>query len=436
VGIDTHRDFIAVALLVRYLDSETEKVFKKHFPTTLPGLTAASGWVRGTLTSQGFHAPTKEDLHYTIESTACYHFPVLLAWGGKPAIVNPNLLKAGRRKTDDIDAGTLAEMDIDQRWPTSFLFNAEQMGLRILARQHRYASRLVTRYTRSLNSQLLKFGITVGREGSINGTDLRPCIEDLFQGKLPIPQHLRDCVPDRGLPTWICPVLERLYTWSDEAKKTQTQLWEELIGRLARTFYWCGGKMRTALECWKLLKSIPGVGDVVALWLLAEIGDVRRFPTPNSLAAWGGCDLSLRISAGQVTSFTRRKGHATIHWLLVQAAQAALRSNNPLGQWGKRRVHKGGKGATQRAVGAVARRIAVGAFWVLNLGEVWQPTTAVKECSSDETKSQADSGASSKVDERPTGSTGAAGTIDTTGNKRSRGSRVRTPPQEKAGRPG
>ena len=31
----------------------------------------------------------EEPLHYCIESTATFHYPILKLWGGKPSVVNP-----------------------------------------------------------------------------------------------------------------------------------------------------------------------------------------------------------------------------------------------------------------------------------------------------------------------------------------------------------
>jgi transposase len=132
--------------------------------------------------------------------------------------------------------------------------------------------------------------------------------------------------------------------------------------------------MRAGSEIVKLLCSIPGIGDLSSVWMAAEIGDIRRFPTDKALAAWAGVDLSLRESAGQITSYSRRKGTKHVHWLLVQAAQACLRGKSELGLWAKARITRGGKGAKQRAVGMAARKIAKGVYQVLTRGEKYEPT--------------------------------------------------------------
>ena len=74
-----------------------------------------------------------------------------------------------------------------------------------------------------------------------------------------------------------------------------------------------------------LLITIPGVGDVVARVIVAEIGiDMARFPTAGHLRSWAGLSPGLRESAGKRLSTRTRRGG----WLkttLVQAAWAAVR---------------------------------------------------------------------------------------------------------------
>jgi len=40
----------------------------------------------------------------------------------------------------------------------------------------------------------------------------------------------------------------------------------------------------------KVLSTLPGVGEFTALVMVAEIGDISRFPSARKLASWGGTD--------------------------------------------------------------------------------------------------------------------------------------------------
>jgi transposase len=379
VGIDTHSRFIAVTVLVPNFQTGRDTRYQRDLQTSIPGLCEGREWALSVLKSHAIAVTPEQPLHYTIEATSCYHFPVIRCWGGKPAVVNPNLLKAGRRKTDDIDARSLAAIDLNGRWPSTYVYPEDQMGLRVLLRLHKRHARAAGMWGKVVNSQLLKFGVTLARLGSLLGSEVRPCVEDLLAGRPLVSADARACVPDENVPPWLRPFLAGGCDESDRNRDRAVELWKQVRARLPHTLFRSGDRMVSGKEGVKLLETIPGVGEVTAIWLLAEVGDYRRFPTANACAAWSGCDLSLRISAGQVTSYTRRKGHSHIHWLLVQAAPAALRGTEELARGGQARVKRGGKGAKQRAVGAVAWRIIGAAWCMLCRAEPWKPSKTLKE---------------------------------------------------------
>lgn len=70
--------------------------------------------------------------------------------------------------------------------------------------------------------------------------------------------------------------------------------------------------MRTQMVYWAnfspfypLLLSIPGVGEVTATTILAEIGDIKRFPSVKQLAAFAGTDPSV-FQSGKFNSSHNR----------------------------------------------------------------------------------------------------------------------------------
>jgi transposase len=75
-----------------------------------------------------------------------------------------------------------------------------------------------------------------------------------------------------------------------------------------------------------VLTALPGVGTLTAMTVLAEIGDITRFPTARKLCAWAGLTPSVRNSDRRI-----RHGHITkqgtvwVRWILAEAAQRAKR---------------------------------------------------------------------------------------------------------------
>ena len=62
----------------------------------------------------------------------------------------------------------------------------------------------------------------------------------------------------------------------------------------------------------KVLRTLPGVGEFTALVMLAETGNISRFPSARKLASRAG--------------LTPTQGSAWLRWVMNQAAQTARRS--------------------------------------------------------------------------------------------------------------
>ena len=77
----------------------------------------------------------------------------------------------------------------------------------------------------------------------------------------------------------------------------------------------------------KVLRTLPGVGEFTALVMLAEIGDISRFPSARKLASWAGLTPTVRGSDLTVRhGHISKQGSAWLRWVLNQAAQTAKRS--------------------------------------------------------------------------------------------------------------
>ena len=77
----------------------------------------------------------------------------------------------------------------------------------------------------------------------------------------------------------------------------------------------------------KVLRTLPGVGEFTALVMLAEIGDITRFPSARKLASWAGLTPTVRGSDLKVRhGHISKQGSAWLRWVLNQAAQTANRS--------------------------------------------------------------------------------------------------------------
>jgi transposase len=85
------------------------------------------------------------------------------------------------------------------------------------------------------------------------------------------------------------------------------------------------------------LQRIPGIGPVLALLIRAEIGDLRRFPTPGHLASYAGLVPRVDATAGRYRyGRITRRGSPWLRWALVEAAVHSPRRRDPVGRWARR----------------------------------------------------------------------------------------------------
>ncbi len=119
-----------------------------------------------------------------------------------------------------------------------------------------------------------------------------------------------------------------------------------------------------------------GVREMVAFALGALIGDIHRFAEPRKLVKYIGLNPAFDHSGqGQWSGGIAGHGRKDLRGLLIESAQAILRSHHPLAQWGKKLLAR--KGSVNLAAGAVARKLAV-AIWYLLMGR-WTPLEEIDE---------------------------------------------------------
>jgi len=81
-----------------------------------------------------------------------------------------------------------------------------------------------------------------------------------------------------------------------------------------------------ALPEYVLLKTIPGIGEVLAIVILLEAGDITRFAQVGNFASYARCVDSARYSNGKKKSQGNTKnGNAYLVWAFIEAANFARR---------------------------------------------------------------------------------------------------------------
>ena len=74
------------------------------------------------------------------------------------------------------------------------------------------------------------------------------------------------------------------------------------------------------------LQTIPGIGNILALTIMLEVGDIGRFPTVGDYSSYCRCVKSERFSNGKKKGTGNRKnGNKYLAWAYVEAANFAIR---------------------------------------------------------------------------------------------------------------
>jgi transposase len=93
----------------------------------------------------------------------------------------------------------------------------------------------------------------------------------------------------------------------------------------------------------KLLRSIPGVGVTTAAALVAFVGNVNRFSSPEKLTAYVGLDCRVHESGTSVhgKGFISKRGNGYLRHLLFNAAFIARQKNPALKQYFEGKMKEG-----------------------------------------------------------------------------------------------
>ena len=87
---------------------------------------------------------------------------------------------------------------------------------------------------------------------------------------------------------------------------------------------------RRQTGCKALIAAYYGIGELVAVTVLSELGDCRRFANSRDAVRYGGMDITVYQSdRHRAPGHLSRQGPPALRWALYEAAQAARRPGSP-----------------------------------------------------------------------------------------------------------
>lgn len=328
-GIDLHKE----TCFLTTLDEEGKTVHKAHLENTKDSILSYFGAL-------------ESESKIVIESMASWYwlYDLLTEQGFRVVISNPIKTKAiasAKIKNDKVDSHMLSQLLRVDLISTVYVSTVKTRQLKEVLRHRQRLVRDITRMKNRIHILLMKNNYQV------------PC-SDLFgvQGlkylqKISLPDYQREQVE----------IYLSLYGQIREKVEPLTKKIQE---------------MAQEHPIAKLLMTIPGIGPIVAMFIVAEIEDLGRFRSYRNLASYAGLVPSLDASGGKERrGRITKQGSPYLRTALIEAAQAIARmKNRRLNIFFRKRIVKSGY---QKAIVATAHKLLQYVFYV------WKNQTAYRE---------------------------------------------------------
>jgi transposase len=283
-------------------------------------------------------APYREDLVVCVECIFTWYWLAdLCTQEGIPFVLGQALymkaIHGGKAKNDRIDAHKIAVLLRGGMLPQASVYPAAMRATRDLLRRRMHLMRK--------RAELL---------AHIQNTNSQDHLPEI--GKKLAYKANREGVAERFLEPAVHKSIAVDLTLIGQYDRLLTDLALDLVQTAkahdAQTFY--------------RLRSIPGVGKILALVLLDEIHDMHRFPRVQEFVSYCRLVKCAKEAAGKRYGTSGKKiGNAYLKWAFSEAAVLCLR-NNPTGQkYLARLVKKHGQG---KALTVLAHKLARAVYYM------------------------------------------------------------------------
>ena len=113
----------------------------------------------------------------------------------------------------------------------------------------------------------------------------------------------------------------------------------------------------------RFLKTVPGIGPILALTIMLETGEIERFASVGNYASYCRCVGSKKISNGKSKgSGNTKNGNKYLAWAFVEAANFAIRFNSRIKSFYQK---KKSKSHAIVAIKAVAHKLCRACYYII-----------------------------------------------------------------------
>jgi len=358
-GLDVHKDVIVAC--VRCVSTPVHQEVCS-FPTTTSSLQSLDEWLSS-------HACT----HVAMEATGVYWKPVwhILEADFELVLANAQHIRhVPGRKTDVNDATWIADLLAHGLIRSSFVPPAPIQELRDLTRTRKQLVREISQHSSRIQKILEDANLKLGSVlSNVLGKSGRAILQALIAGERN-PEKLANLAEGTARKKR-AELIEALHGRIRDHHRGLLKVHLELVAALEQALAdidaTVGKTLAPIRDSARLLTTLPGVSDLTAQVMVAEIGvDMSRFPTAAHLISWTGLCPRSDESAGKRRSTRVRKGAPWLKTALITAAWATVRVKDSYlqAQFHRLRSRRGAK----KAILAVAASMLTAAYHMLKNG--------------------------------------------------------------------
>ncbi len=283
-GIDLHSSTNYIGVI----DANDRRLYGKKHDNNLKQVLKALSPFKKTLC--GVVVESTYNWYWLVDGLQAHGYPVQLA---NPAAIQSY---SGLKHTDDKwDSFWLAHLLRLGILPQGYIYPKARRAVRDLLRRRMLFVRQRTAQILSLQSMINR-----NRGLDISGAAIKRLRE----------QNLERLFEDPQLLFTARRQLETIQFLGDVIK----QIEQEVTGQIQ-----CS-------EQFRILMSTPGIGHILGLTIMMEVGDIGRFPKAGHYSSYCRCVESKKISNGKKKGENNRKnGNRYLAWAYIEAAHHAVR---------------------------------------------------------------------------------------------------------------
>src|SRR6266545_5698372 len=272
-----------------------------------------------------------------VESTYNWYWLVdgLMAEGYKVHLANTMAVQQyeGLKYTDDhSDARWLAHLLRLGVLPEGHIYPRAERPVRDLLRKRSQLVRQRTMNLLSIQNLLTRNTGSSMKANAIKGLDV---------------QQIDEILPDGDLALAVKANLAMMSSAAEQIERLERRV-TELV------------RLRAPL---RFLKTVPGIGEILALTIMLETGDIGRFAGVGNYASYCRCVGSQKLSNGKKKGKGNTKnGNKYLSWAYVEAANFAIRFSSRINSFYQR---KKAKSHGVVAIKAVAHKLCRACYYIM-----------------------------------------------------------------------